>query len=644
MKKNSDKKPLVSKIKHSEKSPDMYWQAVQLHGQGDLEGAKQSYEEILSKNPNNPDVLHLLGVVLAQQGHKHQAEGFLQKAIRIKDTDYLFYINYGNLLVELNKNEKAIEIYKQALSLGAEEDDLLFKIGVAFQKANLIEEAISYYEKLVSKRSSDAALFSYLGQAWSSLSNRKLAKENFEKALALSPQMEFLYGNWIHSKMYLCDWEGYQESIEKFNSYLGQELPVSAPFIPLSVFDDPWLHKKVAALFSRVFPLNPLLESSINRNKNERIRIGYFSADFNTHAVMWLMSGVFESHDKECFETFAFSFTQGVMDETRLRVSKSFDHFFNVDAKSDDEVARLARSWNIDIAIDLSGYTKNARPGVMSRRAAPIQINFLGYPGTMGAVYYDYIIADQIIIPDESREAYLEKIIYLPSYQPNDDSREVSSRVLVREDFGLPENAFVFCCFNDTYKITPDIFNAWMNILKKVETSVLWLRRPDDVVVENLRMAAIQRGVNSERLVFAEKMQMPSEYLARYGLADLFLDTFPYNAHTTASDALWAGLPVLTRVGKSFASRVAASVLSAIEVPELIVDSDISYEQLAVELAYSPDRLRKIRNRINFNKHESSLFNTKRYTKNLEQAFRAVYERYCRNLPPYHVIIEECNV
>jgi predicted O-linked N-acetylglucosamine transferase (SPINDLY family) len=331
---------------------------------------------------------------------------------------------------------------------------------------------------------------------------------------------------------------------------------------------------------------------------NEKIRIGYFSTDFKNHPVAFLIAELFEIHDRNRFEIYAFSL-ENATDEMRGRLVMAFDRFIDAESMSDVEIAQASRGLSIDIAVDLTGFTQDSRTGIFAHRAAPIQVNYLGYPGTMGADYIDYIIADKTLIPPQSQKYYSEKVVYLPnSYQVNDRRRLISDRCFTRQELGLPENRFVFCCFNNNFKILPATFDGWMRILKAVESSVLFLYAENKWAEENLKKEAKARGIDSSRLVFGRQIPM-EEYLARYRACNLFLDTTPYNAGTTASDALWTGLPVLTLIGQSFASRIAASLLKAIGLSELITNSQEQYEALAIELAMNPKKLAGIKERLN---------------------------------------------
>ena len=375
----------------------------------------------------------------------------------------------------------------------------------------------------------------------------------------------------------------------------------------------------------------------IKQPRQPKIRLGYYSADFHNHATAYLMAELFERHDKSKFELIAFSFGPETKDEMQIRVSQAFDHFINVASLSDLEVALLSRELGIDVAIDLKGVTQDSRLGIFSFRAAPIQVSYLGYPGTLGADYIDYLIADKTLIPPQSQQHYSEKIVYLPnSYQVNDRHRVIAPTQFTKQELGLPEDAFVFCCFNNNFKITPDIFDSWVRILKAVEGSVLWLLQDNPTAAMNLQKEAVRRGLDPARLVFAKRMDLP-EHLARHKAADLFLDTTPCNAHTTASDALWAGLPLLTCMGETFASRVAASLLKAIELPELITETQADYEKLAIDLAKTPEKLNAIIEKLERNRLTTPLFDTTLFTKHIEVAYMQMYERYQADLPPEHI-------
>ena len=463
---------------------------------------------------------------------------------------------------------------------------------------------------------------------------------HYDKALSLKSDIDWVSGHLLHTKMKICSWSGLFDSLEIISQKVMANEKVATPFPLLALNDDTFLHKKSSEIYIQSgYPFNPVLGPILKCPKSPKIRVGYFSADFHNHAIGYLMAELFELHDKSQFELVGFSFGPIANDEMRQRLLESFDQFVEVGRKSDVEVAKLSRDLNIDIAVDLKGFTQDARTGVFAHRAAPIQVNYLGYPGTMGADYIDYIIADKTLISPEVQSCYSEKVIYLPnSYQVNDRKRLISDRQFTRQELGLPESSFVFCCFNNNYKILPATFEGWMRILRAVEGSVLWLFQDNAWAVENLKKEAEKQGVAPDRLVFAERLPLP-EHLVRHRQADLFLDTFPYNAHTTASDALWTGLPVLTLMGSSFASRVAASLLNAVGLPELITSTQEEYEALAIELALNPPKLADAKLKLANNRLTAPLFDTPLFAKSLEAAYIKMYEQYQTDLEPEHISI-----
>jgi predicted O-linked N-acetylglucosamine transferase (SPINDLY family) len=441
--------------------------------------------------------------------------------------------------------------------------------------------------------------------------------------------------------MKISSWAGFEKSLENISQKVSEGEKTTVPFPLLALTDDALLLKQSSEIYSsQIYPLNLSLGEISKYPRRNKIILGYFSADFHDHATSYLMAELFELHDKQRFELVAFSFGPIANDAMRQRLIGAFDHFYEVGSMSDIEIAKLSRELSIDIAIDLKGFTKNSRTGIFSCRAAPIQVNYLGYPGSMGSKYIDYLIADKSLIPDQSQQFFSEKIVYLPnSYQANDTKRLISNEQFTREEFGLPENDFVFCCFNNNYKILPTTFCGWMNILNSVPRSVLWLLKDNPWAVENLKKEAEKCGVSQERLVFAERISLP-DHLARHRQADLFLDTFPCNAHTTASDALWGGLPVLTRQGQSFASRVAASLLNAVGLPELITATQSEYEALAINLATNAQKLADIKQNLTNNRLSTSLFDTQSFINGLEVAYRKMYDCYHSDLVADHIYID----
>lgn len=384
--------------------------------------------------------------------------------------------------------------------------------------------------------------------------------------------------------------------------------------------------------------------TQLKPNQSSKIKVGYFSADFRDHPVAQLLVELIETHDRSSFEVFGFSFRPTHDSELGRRIAGAFDRFVDTSRMSDGALKILANEVGLDVAVNLSGHTAGSRNNVFAQRVAPVQINYLGFPGTMGADYMDYLLTDAIVSPPGSESSYSEKLARLPHcFMPYDSQQPISTRSPQRSESGLPEKGFVFCCFNNHHKITPEVFTIWMRLLKSQPTSVLWLSDGSDLLKNNLRREAQARGVSPDRLVFAARVDAMADHLARYRLADLFLDTLPYNAHTTACDALWAGVPVLTHTGRSFASRVATSLLHAVGLPELITDSFSGYEQLAMELAADPARLASLRNKLAAQKDKTKLFDTRSLTRHIEGLYTEMHRRARAGLPPCHLTLKDGN-
>ncbi|MCL2428497.1 MAG: hypothetical protein FWD12_04625 [Alphaproteobacteria bacterium] len=459
---------------------------------------------------------------------------------------------------------------------------------------------------------------------------------SYEQALALDSRTRFLRGNCRHARMQICDWAGFESDKAAITAALERGEASTTPFVLLSLVDSPRLQRRAAEIYVREKFSRTRLPSAPRHPRHDRIRIGYFSADLRNHAVAMLAAGLFESHDHSRFELTAFSLGPDVADALRTRVEGAFDRFLQVDGRTDRDIAALARQLEIDIAVDLGGYTRDARPGIVALRAAPIQVSYLGYLGTLGGQFMDYLLADSVLVPSEAREHYSEKIAYLPSYQVNDPRRPIAERTFTRAELGLPASGCVFCCFNNSYKITPETFDSWMHILSAAPGSVLFLLGSSPAAERNLRREAVRRGIAPERLIFGGSLPV-GEYLARYRAADLFLDTLPYNAGTTASDALWVGVPVLTLAGESFASRMAASLLTAVGLPELVARSRADYVRHAIELATDGSRLDALKRKLAANRARCALFDTVTFARNLESLYQQMYQRHLCGLPPAHL-------
>ena len=605
-----------------------------------FEEAVLSYERALAINPDYAGAHSNRGIALQELKRYEEAVLSYERALALNPFYTLAYANLGNSLQRLKRFGEAVLSYDKAIALKADYAEACSNRGVALQELQRYEEALVSYDNALLIKPDYAEASYNRGISLQELKRYAEALASYERAFVLKPDYDFLCGMCLNTKMLMCDWSDFEHHVSRLFSKIEHSEKAATPFSLLSISDSLLLQKKVAMIYAEDTYLSPHVSLTIPRRaRHDKIRIGYYSADFHDHATAYLMAELFELHDRSRFEIIAFSFGPDRQDEMRKRVASAFDRFFDVRSRSDKEVALLSRNLEIDIAVDLKGFTQDSRCSIFSLRAAPIQVSYLGYPGTMGASYIDYLIADKTLIPESSRHGYIEKIVYLPdSYQVNDTKRVIAEKLFTREELGLPENGFVFCCFNNNYKITPDTFDGWMRILRQVEGSVLWLLEDNATAADNLRNEAMQRGVDAERIVFAKRMPL-SEHLARHRSADLFLDTFPCNAHTTASDALWAGLPLLTLAGESFASRVAASLLNAMQLPELITCAQDEYESRATALALDPERLRAIRGKLERNRLTTPLFDTEWFTRHIEAAYTAMYERYYEDLLPEHIFI-----
>lgn len=623
---------------------------------GRINEALASYDKALNLKDDSAVTYYNRGIVLYELGDIDQALASYDKAIQYQIDYSEAYYNRGNIFFDLKNFDEALVCFDKAIEFDNEFADAFYNRGnvlyqlrnnnvdliqnVTHDEFNYFEECLKSYDKAIAIKSDYAEAYLNRGSVLEELGLIEQAIISYDNAISLKSDLDFLLGMSINARNHICNWMDYHENKKKLLAKIEGNEKAIPPFTALSLFDLPYIHRLAADLWTNSkFPSQSINDLPKYNNHN-KIKLGYYSADFHNHATSILMVEFFELHDKEKFELFAFSFGPDKKDEMRQRVAKAFDHFIDVRFKSDKDIALLSRSMEIDIAIDLKGFTLGSRTGIFAYRCAPVQVNYLGYPGTMYSDYIDYLIADKTLIPVESQKHYSEKILYLPNtYQVNDSKRQISNKLFTRKELGLPESGFVFCCFNNSYKITPDIFDSWMRILKAVNGSVLWLLDGHNKVVQNLQNEAVLRGIQASRLIFAKRMPLP-DHLARHKLADLFLDTLPYNAHTTASDALWTGLPVLTQIGKSFAGRVAASLLGSIDMPELIAFTPKEYESTAIELASNSEILEKLKSKLLAKKLTSPLFDTQLFTGHMQKGYQLIYARNQADLPVDHIYIE----
>lgn len=604
--------------------------------------AEQCLNQALALAPDYAFAHSNLGKLRSNQRRLDDAETAFRKAIALNPDLAPAYVNLGGVLSDQKNYGAAEAACRKATELAPDSAEAWLNLGVALNGLKQHEAAESSYAKALALAPNLSDVWVNLGIALDEMKRYEAAADCYKRGIELNANAEFVFGSLLHAKMKICDWRSLANDLPKFFQDIEAGRKVAIPFGMLGFTADLSLQCKAATLWVKDKGLDSATASSIPKHqRRDKIRVGYFSADFHDHATMRLMAELFEKHNRSRFELYAFSFGPDRKDAMRDRALATFDKFLDVRLQSDKAVVQLSRDLEIDIAIDLSGFTLGSRPDIFSLRAAPVQVNYLVYPATMGADFMDYLIADKTVIPEESRRQYSENIVYLPnSYQPNDSKRLIADKVPSREEAGLPAIGFVFCCFNNSFKITPEVFDCWMRILKAVEGSVLWLLEDNPKAAINLHKEALQRGVDPKRLIFAKRLPS-ADHLARHRLADLFLDTLPYNAHTTASDALWAGLPVLTCMSESFASRVAASLLHTVGLTELITLNMTDYEASAIELATVPRRLAQIREKLARNRLTTPLFDTPLFVSHIEAAYTAMYERYQSDLPPACIYVQQ---
>ena len=589
-------------------------------------------ENCIGLGVTTPVIFYELGSHYLMLGKYSQSITSLKQALQYKPNYFEALHDLGAALALSGQKKEALESLLLAAKLNNQSAELLYNLGRMYDDQFDFAQAIRFYRDAIAINPQFTEAWINLAIDLSTLKNYADALRCLEHAYALNPNIDFLYGDCTFVRMRMCDWSQAHLLESKLKNAIENGSKIVTPFPLMALTDSPSLIQSATQIYaSSKYPPNHSL-GALKNHHNHKIRIGYFSADFHEHPVSYLTAEIFELHDRNQFEVYAFSFGKNTQDEMRRRLEQSFDYFFELADKSASEIAQLSRELCIDIAIDLSGFTENARTGIFALRAAPIQMSYIGYLGTMGCEFIDYLIADEVIIPPHLKAYYSEKILFLPCYQANDSKRTASDRVFTKAEFGIQEERFVFCNLNNVYKITQTIFNSWMKIMHLVPNSVLILYAENPWATENLKSQVHQQGIDPNRLIFVGHLPR-AEYLARYRIADLFLDTNPYNAGATASDALWMGVPVLTLQGNSFASRVASSLLTHLDLQELIAHTVEEYETLAVKLATQPSQLEAVKNKLLDNSLSMLLFKSRLFVDHLESAFTTVYLRHQHDLP-----------
>ena len=628
--------------------------ALDFHKKNDLQEALKIYLELVQFNENDLNLQYLIGNCYIQKNNPELAVNHFKKALKINDKHLPSLNNLGGAYFQLNKFNDAIKIFN--LLLKQEQTNVNAKNNIAscYAAMRKYSYALKIYESLIQENSNDHITYNNIGNIYRNLNKNENAIKSYKKSLEINknyilafynlaelysklgefedslkmyekiklinPDYKDIFSKILHIKQKICDWTDYDDLKLKIIEDIKNSKSIN-PFILLSIYDDPNLQKICSHNYVNQKFKNLIIKKNNLRNYNKKPKVAYFSSDFKNHPILHLCLDMFKNHNKIKLDTYAFSLSKNQKDDWNDDIENHFSDFFDVHDKSDEEIVELCKEIKVDIAIDLNGFTDKGRQGIFLRRAAPIQINFLGYPGTMGTKLYDYIISDKTIIQENQKENYSEKIIYLTNcYQPNINERKITEKNFKKSDFHLPEDKFIFCNFNSSYKITPKIFNTWAEILKEVNESILWIYSTNNNVKINLKKEAEKKGVDSKRIIFAKKLKV-EDHLKRIQLADIFLDTYPYSAHTTASDAIRVGLPIITIKGKSFASRVASSLLNDVNLNQLVCSNIEEYKNLAIKLGKNTNNLKNIKKELSNSLKKTLLFDSKKFTKNLEDIY-----------------------
>ena len=615
--------------------------AAALHEAGRLAEAEQIYGQVLKAQPRHFESQFLLGVIHTQRGRHAEAVRQFDIALKLNPKSATVHNSRGVALGKLKRVSEALASFDRAIALRGDHAEAHSNRANALRELDRPEEALASANRAIALNSDYADAFNNRANVLLRLKRYEEAIADLERLLRLNPDFPYAKGVLLHTKMQLCDWRSFDAERAAVLADVSAGKAVSPPFALLAesgaardqlLCAQTWMREKC--------PPAPAALYKGEKYRHDRIRVAYLSADFGEHPTSYLLAGLIEQHDRARFKVAGVSLGAGIPSAMRSRIAGAFDEFVDAGRKDDRELASLLRHHEIDIAVDLMGFTHESRPGIFALRPAPIHVNYLGFPATMGAAYMDYIIADRIVVPAEHEGAYSEKIVRLPdSFQANDSGRRIGDSPSTRTEAGLPATGFVFCAFSNSYKITPALFDVWMRLLRQVEDSFLWLLGGSAAVENNLRREAQARGVAAERLIFAPRLGY-SEYLRRYQLADLFLDTAPFNAGATASDALWAGLPLITCSGEAFAGRMAASLLHAVGLPDLVASSLEDYERTALALARDCAAIDALKSTLAHNRATCALFDTARFRRHIEGAYATMWQRHQAGDPPKSFAVE----
>ena len=602
--------------------------------------AKKNIKEVLKIKSDHFGALNNLGVIYLQTNECLVAIKYFEKAISLKPDYAQAFCNLGVAYRKLESYDKAINYYKKAISLKPDYAEAYTNIGLIFVILKKYNQANIYFHKAIKVNPNHAEPYASIAGLLDENNKYKEAIEYYEKAIILDPLLEDVIGSLIFTKLKICDWNKLDILTKDLETKIQNRKKIISPFQFLLINDSQEIQKNLTVMHIESIGLQTKV---INKNKtkyrNKKIKIGYFSSDFRNHATSYLCSDLFKFHDKNKFEIYGFDLKK-VIDETHKKILPYFNEIFYINDKKTEEVVKFCHKLKLDIAIDLHTHTKGGKLQIFYNKISPIQINYLGYPGTSGTNFIDYIIADSFVIPQENKKFFSEKIIYLPNcYQNNEMKKEILPILANKKKYLLPENSFIYCCFSNIQKFTPEIFSSWMRILKGVPDSILWLLTDNKLVIENIYKQATLNNVKNERIIFTNNLPQ-NEHLQRYKLADLCLDTYPYGAHTTASDCIRNETPIITICGNSFASRVCASILKTVNMPELITKNYDEYEKLAIQIGLNKKFHSELKIKLNKNIINNVLFDSQLFTKNIEKAYYKVYENYHMNVAPADIYVE----
>jgi protein O-GlcNAc transferase len=623
-------------------APALFNRANTLALENRLEDACRCYEKLLQLVPNHVQARGSCADALRLLGRHDEAAAHYKRALALKPDHVANLNNYGNLLVELRQSEQALTCFDRALSFSPNDPELLFNRGNVLAALDRAEEALASYDRALAIAPNRADTLNNRANVLASLNRHDEAIGDYERALALDPLHPHIFASLSFLVLAVCNWTKAARLGEICEAALVDKRHIIGLTYPLYYFGNPSHQRNCAEEYLR-HNLPPISKPLSRRAgaKSDKLRIAYLSADFRSHAVAGSIVELLERHDRTDFEIVGLSSGRDDGSAMRARIGKSFDRFHDVSSSSDRAIAELICDLDVNIAVDLNGLTRGNRAGCFAHRPAPVQVAYLGYAGTTAANFIDYFLADPTVLPFAEQQYFSEKIVHLPDcYHPSDTTRQIAPATPTRPELGLPENGFVFCCFNRSYKISAHIFEVWACILGCVPDSVLWLPKMEDAAMANLRREIAAHGLDPARLIFAPRLERIEDHLARHRRADLFLDTLPYGAHSTAIDALWARLPVLTCVGASFSGRVGASLLNAAGLPELITTSLEDYQALAVKLATEPALLPAIRRKLDANRSTCPLFDSDRLRRHIEAAYKIMWDIHRRGEAPRQITVE----